>query len=83
MGPGSKPVPLSDDEVLALGVKPKQPDIDLAIDEVVKIKSGLFEDFTGTVQHIDQEKRKLKVFVSMFSRETLVEVDYDQVERFY
>ena len=83
VGPGSKPVPLSDDEVLALGVKPKQPDIDLAIDEVVKIKSGLFEDFTGTVQHIDQEKRKLKVFVSMFSRETLVEVDYDQVERFY
>lgn len=83
VGPGSKPVPLSEDEVLALGVQPKQPDIDLAIDEVVKIKSGLFEDFTGTVQHIDQEKRKLKVFVSMFSRETLVEVDYDQVERFY
>ena len=83
VGPGSKPVPLSEDEVKALGVQEKLPEIDLNIDEVVKIKSGLFADFTGTVQHIDNEKRKLKVFVSMFSRETLVELDFEQVERFY
>lgn len=82
VGPGSKPVPLSEDEVRALGVQPKKPDIDLVIDEVVKIKTGLFEDFTGTVQKIDQEKGKVKVFVSMFSRETLVELDFDQVEKF-
>ena len=83
VGPGSKPVPLSEAEVKNLGVQPKPEEIDLVIDEVVKIKSGLFEDFTGTVQNIDQEKRKLKVFVSMFSRETLVELDFDEVERFY
>lgn len=83
VGPGSKPVPLSEDEVKNLGVQQKLPEIDLAIGEVVKIKAGLFEDFTGTVQNIDQEKRKLKVFVSMFSRETLVELDFEQVERFY
>ncbi len=83
VGPGSKPVPLSEEEVKNLGVQPKLPEIDLAIGEVVKINSGLFEDFTGTVQNIDQEKRKLKVFVSMFSRETLVELDFEQVEKFY
>lgn len=83
VGPGSKPVPLSEQEVKNLGVQPKLPEIDLAIGEVVKIKAGLFEDFTGTVQNIDQEKRKLKVFVSMFSRETLVELEFDQVERYY
>ncbi len=83
VGPGSKPVPLSEDEVKALGVQPKMPDIDLTIGEVVTIKEGLFKDFTGTVQTIDQEKRKIKVFVSMFSRETLVELDFEQVERFY
>lgn len=83
VGPGSKPVPLSEDEVKNLGVQQKLPEIDLTIGEVVKIKAGLFEDFTGTVQNIDQEKRKLKVFVSMFSRETLVELDFEQVERFY
>ena len=74
---------LSEEEVKALGVQDKLPQIDLSIGEVVKIKSGLFENFTGTVQHIDQEKRKLKVFVSMFSRETLVELDFEQVEKFY
>lgn len=83
VGPGSKPVPLSEAEVKNLGVQQKLPEIDLAIDEVVNIKTGLFEGFSGTVQHIDQEKRKLKVFVSMFSRETLVELEFDQVERFY
>lgn len=83
VGPGSKPIPLSEEEVNALGVQEKLPQIDLNIDEVVRIKSGLFEDFTGTVQQIDHEKRKLKVFVSMFSRETLVELDFEQVEKFY
>lgn len=82
VGPDSKPVPLSEQEVKDLGVQPKMPDTDLVIDEVVKIKAGLFEDFTGTVQKIDQEKGTVKVFVSMFSRETLVELDFDQVEKF-
>lgn len=83
VGPGSKPIPLSEEEVKNLGVQQKLPEIDLAIGEVVKIMVGIFEGFQGTVQQIDQEKRKLKVFVDMFSRETLVEVDFDEVERFY
>lgn len=81
VGPGSKPIPLSEEEVKALGVQQTLLKIDLEIDEVVIIKSGLFAGHTGTVQNIDQEKGKLKVFLDMFSRETLVELDFDQVEK--
>ncbi len=81
VGPGSKPVPLSDDEVKALGVVEKLPAIDLEVGETVTVIDGPFENFIGTVDSINNEKRKIKVYVSMFGRETLVELDYEQIER--
>ena len=81
VGPGSKPVPLSDDEVKALGVVEKLPAIDLEIGETVTVIDGPFENFIGTVDSINNEKRKIKAYVSMFGRETLVELDYEQIER--
>lgn len=81
VGPGSKPVPLSEEEVKALGVVEKLPDIDLDIGETVTVVDGPFENFIGTVDSINNEKRKIKVYVSMFGRETLVELDYEQIER--
>ncbi len=81
VGPGSKPVPLSEDEVKALGVIEKLPDIELEIGETVTVIDGPFENFIGTVDSINNEKRKIKVYVSMFGRETLVELDYEQIER--
>ncbi len=81
VGPGSKPVPLSDDEVKSLGVVEKLPDIDLEIGESVTIIDGVFENFIGTVESINNEKRKVKVYVSMFGRETLAELDYEQIEK--
>ncbi len=81
VGPGSKPVPLSDEEVKALGVIEKLPDIELEIGETVTVIDGPFENFIGTVDSINNEKRKIKVYVSMFGRETLVELDYEQIER--
>lgn len=81
VGPGSKPVPLSDEEVKALGVYEKLPAIDLAIGETVTVVDGPFENFIGTVESINNEKRKIKAYVSMFGRETLVELDYEQIER--
>lgn len=80
VGPGSKPVPLSEEEVKALGVVEKLPDIDLEPGDAIKVKEGPFEDFIGTVESINQEKRKIKAFVSMFGRETLIELDYEQIE---
>ncbi len=81
VGPSSKPVPLTDDEVKELGVQEKLIlDIDVEVGQTIKVKTGPFENFMGTVQEINMEKQKLKVFVSMFGRETLVELDFDQIE---
>jgi len=82
VGPGSKPVPLSDSEVKALGVQETiLPNIDLEEGDSVKVISGPFENFMGTVDNINLEKKKVKVFVSMFGRETLVELDFEQIEK--
>lgn len=82
VGPASKPIPLSDEEVKALGVQETVlPSVDYQLKETVKIISGPFENFMGTINNISIEKRKLKVFVSMFGRETLLELDFDQVEK--
>lgn len=81
VGPGTKPIPLSDLEVKALGVVELVAAIDIARGDAIKVVHGPFENFMGTVDDINQEKRKLKVYISMFGRETLVELDYDQVEK--
>ena len=82
VGPASKPVPLSDIEVKALGVQETiLPPIDFKKNDVVKVSSGPFENFMGTIDSLNMEKRKAKVFVSMFGRETLVELDFEQVEK--
>ncbi|SRR5690554_1094142 len=83
VGPSSKPVPLSDAEVRALGVQDKivLPPVDYKIKDVVKVIAGPFENFIGTIDSINMEKRKVKVFVSMFGRETLVELEFDQIDK--
>jgi transcriptional antiterminator NusG len=81
VGPGTKPIPLSDDEVKGLGVMEVLPMMNIAKGDAVKVTEGPFENFMGTVDEIHEEKRKLKVFISMFGRETLVELDFEQVEK--
>lgn len=82
VGPGSKPVPLTEEEVKALGVQDAiLPSIDLKEKDVVKVITGPFENFMGTIESINLEKKKVKVFVSMFGRETLVELDFNQIEK--
>ena len=82
VGPGSKPVPLSDTEVERMGVETiRMADIDFSIGDEVSIKSGPMEGFSGKITNIDSTTRKVNVSVSMFGRETPVEIDYTQVER--
>ena len=81
VGPGSKTIPLSDEEVKSLGVVERLPAIDLNVNDTIKVMEGPFENFIGTVESISQEKRKIKAFVSMFGRETLIELDYEQIEK--
>lgn len=81
VGPGSKPVPLTTEEMKNMGIQEILPEINVKIGDSVKVVSGPFEDFIGNVESINTEKRKIKVFISMFGRETLVELDYDQAEK--
>lgn len=81
VGPGSKPIPLSDEEVENLGVS-KEPEEDVsefAVGDHVKVLTGPFEDFIGIVETVDAKKKKITVTISMFGRDTLVELDENQV----
>ncbi len=81
VGPGSKPVPLSDAEVTKMGVETvRVKDMEFKTGDLVNIKSGPMEGFSGVVEDTDPEKRTVKVMVSMFNRKTPVEVDCSQVE---
>jgi transcriptional antiterminator NusG len=81
VGPGSKPVPLSDKEVEAIGVETRVLSLDYDVGDSVTVKSGPLKGYIGTVQEISEDKRKIKVLVSMFGRETPVELDSDIVEK--
>lgn len=81
VGPGSKPVPLSNDEVERMGVeKIRAAQINFSIGDLVEIKAGPMEGFSGKITSIDNETGKVNVAVSMFGRETPVEIDSSQVE---
>ena len=84
VGSGSKPIPLTDDEVRAImrsmGVEESRPKIDFQLQQLVRLKTGPFADCLGKVSEINEERGKLKVLVDMFGRETPVEVDFTQVE---
>ncbi len=81
VGPGSKPVPLSDEEVEAMGVLEMPIDIDLEIGESIRIISGPLRESVAVIQEIVLDKRKIKALVDMFGRETLAELDFNQVEK--
>lgn len=82
VGPGSKPVPLSDDEVEKMGVEQvRMADIGLEIGDAVNVKSGPLEGFSGKIENIDKESRRISVKVSMFGRESTIEVEFGQVEK--
>lgn len=80
VGPGSKPVPLSEEEVEALGVDKKEVIINFSAGDSVKIVKGPFANQIGVVDEIDKSTGKITVSVVMFGRKTALELDADQVE---
>jgi transcription termination/antitermination protein NusG len=81
VGPGSKPVPLTDDEVKVMGVEEFAPTVDYAVGDNVRVTSGPLENFIGIVEEINMEKKKVRVMVSMFGRETPVELELLQIQK--
>ena len=80
VGSGNKAIPLSEAEIAALGVEKHEVVVNYNVGDSVKITDGALESFIGTVEEIDMEQSKVRVVVSMFGRETPVELELDQVE---
>ena len=80
VGSGTKPTPLTDEEVQQLGVEKHEIVVAYSEGDTVKIADGPLTSFTGVVDMVDIEKNKVRVIVSMFGRETPVELELDQVE---
>jgi len=81
VGPGSKPVALTDDEVESMGIAEKPVVVDLEVGENVRVVSGPLENFVALITEIHADKHKLKALVNMFGRETPVELEFGQVEK--
>lgn len=80
VGPGSKPVPLTDAEVLRMGVETRSVKVNYNVGDSVRIIDGPLEDFVGIVEEIDADKNYVRVIVSMFGRETPAELEIGQAE---
>jgi transcriptional antiterminator NusG len=81
VGHGSEPVPLTLEEVRRMGIEKIIIDMDIKIGDSVKVINGPFEGFMGIVSNFDEEKQVMKVMISMFGRDTLVELEYAQIDK--
>ena len=81
VGPGSKPVPLTEEEMQPLGIKPAEVEIDFQEGDTVTVTGGVWADTVGVIQTINQSKQTVIINVELFGRETPVEIDFTDVKK--
>ena len=81
VGSGTDPIPLTESEIRNMGFEEVPVNVDYDVNDTVQVVNGPFEGFVGIVQEINKEKQKVKVLVSMFGRETPVELEFSQVQK--
>jgi transcriptional antiterminator NusG len=81
VGHGSEPIPLTDEEVRRMGIEKTIIVLDIDVGDTVKVISGPFKGFMSVVEEVNVDKQTLRARVSMFGRDTLVELEYDQVDK--
>ena len=81
VGAGGKPVPLTDEEIRSMGFEKMSVNINYEVGDTVQVASGPLEGFVGVVEEINMEKEKVRVLVSMFGRETPVELEFSQIQK--
>jgi transcriptional antiterminator NusG len=85
VGSGTVPTPISEEEITYLksrmGIQEPKYKIDFAVSDLVKVLDGPFKDYEGKVSEVDESKGKVKVLVSIFGRETPLELDFLQVKK--
>ena len=80
VGSASKPIPLTEDEILNLGIERHEIVVGYEVGSTVKVVDGPLEGFLGVVEEIELDKSRVRVIVSMFGRETPIDLDFDQIE---
>ena len=81
VGPGSKPVPLSDAEIKPLGIKTENVTVDFKVGDLIAVIAGVWKDATGVVQRMDMSKQTATINVELFGRDTPVEISFAEVRR--
>ena len=81
VGSGTEPIPLTNEEIRKMGLIEDGIKIDYSVNDNVQILGGPLDGYTGIVQEINKEKNKVKVLVSMFGRETPVELEFSQIQK--
>lgn len=81
VGPASKPIPLTDEEIISMGIEVPDYELNLDLGELVRIITGPFEGSVGNVKEINYQKKTVTISLSVFGRETQVEVDYHVLQR--
>jgi len=81
VGSGTEPIPLTDEEIRKMGLIEDSVKVDYSINDNVQILGGPLNGYTGVVQEINKEKNKVRVLVSMFGRETPVELEFSQLQK--
>ena len=81
VGSETEPVPLTDEEIRNMGFDDVPVNVDYDVNDTVQVMNGPLEGFIGTVQELNKEKQKVRVLVSMFGRETPVELEFNQIQK--
>ena len=81
VGPGSKPVPLTEEEMKNLGINVPTVVVDFAVGDNVAVTSGVWKDTTGVVKSVNESKQCVTINVDMFGRETPVEINFSEVKK--
>ena len=81
VGSGTDPIPLTEEEIRKMGFEISEINVDYDVNDSIQIIDGPVKDYVGVVQEINKEKHKVKVLVSMFGRETPVDLELSQVQK--
>ena len=81
VGPGSKPVPLTEEEMLPLGIKAENIQVDFAEGDMVVVTGGAWKDTAGVITAINTQKQTVTINVELFGRETPVEISFAEVKK--
>ena len=81
VGPGSKPVPLTEEEIAALGFQKPEVEMDFEVGDMIVVTAGAWKDTVGAIKTINESKKSIIINVEMFGRDTPVELNFSEVKK--